>query len=464
MSYNQNRKDDSGRAEVKRKDLDPQNLKKLAESLVAYGRADGADEVEVTLVDGYEFNVDVRLQQIENLVEAGSRYLSLRVIKDKKIAYAGSSDLSQGTLKYLLKNAIKRAVLANSDKFAGLPPPSPKKIDVSSLSLYDPEIPSLTSKKKIDLALETEKIALLDKRITNSHGASFVTNEVKIILANSYGFLEEFDQTFCSLSVGLQAGETDNLVEDFWGSAERHLKDLESPEEIAKKAVERTVRQLNPKKIRTQKVSVIFEPTMTSWLLGFLFACVSGVSIYHRASFLVDKLGERIGNEKITIYDDGLMPARLGTKPFDSEGVPSQKTVVVEHGILKNYLCNTYAARKLNLRSTGNADGAGVSPNNFYLEAGTGSPQEIIRSTEKGLLLVRTLGHGLNPITGDISRGAFGLWIEKGEIVHPVSEVTISGNLGEILRSADLVGNDLEFRGSICGPTIKVAELMVAGE
>jgi PmbA protein len=464
MSYNQNRKDDSGRAEVKRKDLDLQNLKKLAESLVAYGKANGADEVEVSLVDGYEFNVDVRLQQIENLVEAGSRYLSLRVIKDKKIAYAGSSDLSQGILKYLLKNAIKRAALANSDNFAGLPSPSLKKIDVLSLNLFDPEISRLTSKKKIDLALETEKIALLDKRITNSHGASFVTNEVKIILANSFGFLEEFDQTFCSLSVGLQAGETDNLVEDFWGSAERHLKDLESPEKIAKKAVERTVRQLNPRKIKTQKVPVIFEPTMTSWLLGFLFACASGVSIYQKASFLVDKLGERIGNEKITIYDDGLMPGRLGTKPFDSEGVPSQKTVVVEQGILKNYLCNTYAARKLNLRSTGNADGAGVSPNNFYLEAGTGSPQEIIRSIERGLLLLRTLGHGLNPITGDISRGAFGLWIEKGEIVYPVSEVTISGNLGEILRSADLVANDLEFRGSICGPTIKVAELMVAGE
>jgi len=363
-----------------------------------------------------------------------------------------------------MKNAVKRAILANPDEFSGLAPLTPQRIDIQSLKLYDPEIPELVAEKKVGLAVETEKIALSDRRITNSHGAGFATNEIKVVLANSNGFLEEYDQTVCSLSVAIQAGDTDNRVEDSWFSSTRHFKELESPEEIAKKAVERTVRQLKPQKIKTQRVPVIFEPMMTSWLLGFLFACVSGVSIYQKISFLVDKLGKRIGNEKITVFDDGLLPRKLGARPFDSEGVPCQKTPVVEKGVLKNYLCNSYAARKLKLKSTGNAAGTGVNPNNFYLNAGMHTPEEIISTTEKGLILIRTLGHGLNPVTGDISRGAFGLWVEKGEIAYPVSEITISGNLGEILNQIEMVGNDLEFRTPLAGPTIKIAELTVAGQ
>lgn len=436
----------------------------LAESLVSYGRVNGADEIEVSIIDDSEFSVDVRLGKIESLVEAGSRYLGLRVIKGKKTAYATSSDLSEDTLQNLVKNAIKRADLANPDEFAGLPPFSDNKFDFTSLKLFDSEIRKLNSKTKISLAIETEKIALKDKRITNSHGSSFETREIKSILANSNGFIQEYEETFYSLSLGLQAGDTDYKVEDFWSSSKRHLKELEPPEEIAKKAVARTVRQLNPRKIKTQKVPVIFEPMMTSWLLGLLFACVSGVSIYQKASFLVDKLGEKIGNKRITVYDDGLIPGKLGTRPFDSEGVPIQKIPVVEKGTLKNYLCNTYAARKLKLKSTGNAYGTGVGPNNFYLQAGKMSPEEIIASLDKGLILTRTIGHGLNPVTGDISRGAFGLWVEKGEIAYPVSEITIAGNLQNILNHIEMVGNDLEFRSSVSGPTIKIQELTIAGE
>jgi PmbA protein len=442
----------------------PVKLKKLAESLVVFGKNNGADEVEISILDGYEFTVDIRLGKIENLVEAGSRSLGLRVIKDKKTSFASSSDLSEEKLGHLVKNAIKRATLASPDEFSGLPALSKKRIDIPPLKLFDPEIPNLDSKKKIALATKTEKIALEDKRITNSHGSSFETREIRIIFANSNGFLEEYQQTFCSLSLGLLAGETDNQVEDYWSSSKHHFKDLDSPEEVARKAIQRTVRQIKPRKIRTQKVPVIFEPTMTSWVLGFLFACVSGVSIYQKTSFLADKLGERIGNERVTVYDDGLMPGRLGTRPFDAEGVPSQKTLVVNKGILKNYLCNTYAARKLKLKSTGSSSGTGVSPSNFYLQAGNTPPEKIVSSLEKGLILVRTIGHGLNPVTGDISRGAFGLWVEKGVVVYPVSEITISGNLGSILNNIEIVGNDLDFRSPLSGPTIKVKELTVAGQ
>jgi PmbA protein len=439
-------------------------LKNLAESTVDFARSQGADEIQVSIVEGLEFNVDVRMGKIESLVEAGARYLGIKILKGNKTAYATSSDLSKHTLEHLVKNAIRRAELANPDEFSGLPIPKQSTIDLSCLNIFDPEILELGIEKKIALALETERIALSDKQITNSHGASFETKEIHSVLANSFGFIQEYTETYCGLGIGVQAGGTDSRVEDFWSSSKRHFQELESPEEIAKKAVERTVRQLCPRKIKTQVVPVIFESTMTSWLLGFLFACVSGMAVYQKLSFLSEKVGEKIANENITVYDDGQMPAKLGTRPYDSEGVPTKKTVVIERGTLQTFLCNTYTGKKLNLPSTGNADGTSVGPNNFFLQPGHASPEEIIRKTEKGLILIRTIGHGLNPVTGDISRGAFGLWVENGEIAYPVAEITIAGNLGEILNQIEEVGNDLEFRNTICGPTIKIQELTVAGE
>jgi len=441
----------------------PSELRALAERLVEYARKRGADEVEVSVVDGREFDVDIRKGKIEQLVEAGSRVCGLKIIKDKRTAYASSSDLAPETLNRLIGNAVRRAELASPDACAGLAPLARKTVDPAGLRLFDPSIGGLDSKTKIRIARETERIALEDRRITNSYGANFGTNEILSVLANSNGFVGEYGQTYCELSVGLQAGDTDNRVEDSWFSAKRHFKDLAAPEEVARKAVERTVRQLRPRKIKTQNIPVIFEPTQTAWLMGFLFGCVSGMAVYQKATFLAGKLGQKIGNALVTVVDDGLMPGALGSRPFDSDGVPSQRTVVVEAGVLKSYLCNTYAARKLRLKSTGNADGGGVSPNNFYLQAGTAAPADIVRGTKKGLVLTRTLGHGLNSVSGDISRGAFGLWVEDGEVVYPVSEVTISGNLAGILEGIEAVASDLDFFSPVTGPTVKVAEMTVAG-
>ena len=438
-------------------------LRDLAESLVAFARKCGADEAEVSVSDGYEFNVDVRKGRIEQLIEAGSRVCGLRVIKDKRTAFASSSDLAMGTLERLVRNAVKRAELGSPDEFGELAPLSKERVDAEALNLYDPAVAGLDSRTKIKLAIETERLALRDKRITNSYGATFASNEIRSVLAMTNGFVGEFAQTYCGLGVGLQAGGTDDRVEDSWSSSKRHFKDLESPEAIARKAVERTVRQLKPRKIKTQNVPVIFEPTQTAWLMGFLFGCITGTAVYQKATFLAGRLDRRIGNERVTVVDDGLLPGELGSHPFDSDGLPTRRTVVVERGILKSYLCNHYAARKLGLRSTGNADGNGVGPNNFYLEPGSETPAEIVAGTKRGLILIRTLGHGLNSVTGDISRGAFGLWVEDGEISYPVSEVTISGNLGRLLETVEAVGKDLEFHSPVTGPTVKVAEMTVAG-
>lgn len=439
------------------------SLLELAEHLVSFGINKGADEVEVAVQEGSEFSVDIRLGEIENLIEARSRYVSFRLNKDNRVASATSSDMRLETLERLLEHALARATLANPDPYVGLPEFVGSTFAPEALELYDPSVLEISSESKIALAKQTEALALEVKEISNSHGASFETREVSSVLANSKGFLFSYPETFCLLGVSLQAGDTNDLVEGYWSSGSRFFQDLESPEEIAKKAVRRTLRQLNPRKIPTQNVPVVFEPEMTSWLLGFLFSCISGVAIYNHASFLVDRMGTQVGNKLIHVVDDALLPRLLGSAPFDSEGVPCRKTEVITGGVLKNYLCNTYAAKKLGLKSTGNAAGSGVGPGNFFLKAGESSPQDMIQSLDKGMILTRVLGHGLNPITGDISRGAFGLWVEKGEIVYPVSEMTISGNLGTILNTMDMVGDDLKFRSPVSGPAIRIAELTLAG-
>lgn len=436
-----------------------------AEMLIAAARKAGADEVEVVVEDGTDFQVEVRRGRIEHLEEAGTRALRIRVIKDKRTAHSSSSDLAPETLKRLVKNAVKRAELATPDEFAGLAPLDRTKIDPAGLELFDPEVPRLEAREKIRLAKETEKLALADKRITNSYGSGFSSGRVDLLIANSNGFCGEYAQTYCSLSLGLQAGTTDDRVEDFWGSSQRFIAELETPEQVARTAVERTVRHLHPRKIRTANVPVIFEPTQTDWLLGFLFGCVAGSAIYQKSSFLAGRLGERIGNELVNVVDDGLIPRAPGTRPFDSDGLASRRTVVVDKGVLRSYLCNTYSARKLGLKSTASASGPGIGPGNFYLLPGESTQEEMISSTGKGLLLTRVIGHGLNSVTGDISRGAFGLWIENGEIAYPVSEITISGKLEPLLKGLTAVGSDLDLSfGPICGPSIKVAEMTVAGE
>lgn len=439
------------------------DLRLTAARLVDKALAAGAEEAEVHVTEGTEFTVDVRLGRIENLIQAGSRSLGLRVFLDRRAAHASSSDLSEDVLDGLVRRAVDRVRLAGSDPFSGLPESLEEPPDSDALGIFDPDLSSVEPRTKIETALLTERLALEDRRITNSHGSSLGTNASTVILANSKGFLRDFHLTHCSLSVGLQAGETDDRVEDFWFSSGVRWTELAPPELVARRAVERTVRLLRPKKIKTQRLPVLFEPLMTSWLLEFLFSCVSGTAVYQKASFLAGRRGERVGNSLVTVLDDGLLPGMPGTRPFDAEGVPCRRTTVIDKGVLKNFLCDAYSARKLGLRSTGNADGGGVGPNNFHLRPGSRNAADIIASTDRGLLVVKTLGHGLNPVTGDISRGAFGLWVEKGEIAFPVSEITISGNLGRILADIQDVGCDLDLAAGLSGPTIKVGEMTVAG-
>lgn len=440
---------------------DKKKLLNLAESLVKYGRNHGADEIEVSIDTSTEFSVNVLKGEIEKLVEAGSKGLGIRIIKDKKTATVSSSDFNNETLHHLIDDAIKRAELSSPDPFAGLPQleSETKIVAAKELHIFDRQIAELTPEKKIELARQTEAICFKDGRIKNSYGATFGSYVGDTMLVNSYGFTGSYEQTSCSLGVYLQAGEGDHKVEDGWFEGERYFSKLWTPEQIATMAIHRVTRLIGAKKIATQNVPVVLESSMSPNILAFLYQCVNGNAIYMKRSFLVDKIGEKIANENVTIIDDGLLPGAPGTKPFDGEGVPSRKNVVVDRGVLKSYLMDTYSARKLNMKSTGNASG----PNNFYLEQGSYTPEEIIKSVDNGLLLTGTMGQGTNQVTGDFSRGAFGMWIEKGEIAYPVSEITISSNLAQMLMNIDMIGNDLRFTGSICGPTVRIKEMTVGG-
>jgi PmbA protein len=259
------------------------------------------------------------------------------------------------------------------------------------------------------------------------------------------------------------------MERDYWSSSARQVSRLESQEEVGKRAAERALRRLNPRKVPTQKVPVIFESRTARNLLGDLFDAVDGGAIYRHASFLAGKLGEKIASETLTIIDDATMPGLFGSSPFDDEGVTSRRTVVIERGVLKSYLLNAYTARKLGLKTTGNASrglagAAGVGPGNFYVEAGSRSELDLIAGVRQGFYVTELIGASANTVTGDYSSGAAGLWIENGELAYPVSEITIAGNLKQMLMNVEQIASNLEFRSSIASPALLIGEMTISGQ
>lgn len=438
----------------------------VAERLIEQARAWGADQSEVWIQESTQLSATVRLGQVETLSEATSRAVSVRVFVGQRVARASSSDLSWETLELLTRGAITRARLTSEDPFADLADDSLPCPAAEDLALYDPRLEEVGAQEAIQQARETERIGLgLDPRVKNSSGASFRLSRGATWGANSKGFRGMFRQSGASLSVQL-LGQSENdaaQVSDFWYTTARSLSRLDSPEQVARVAVERVRRHFGARKPATAEVAVVFEPLVAAELLADLFGAVCGESVYLKRSFLAEALGQRVASERVTLVDDGLLPGGLGTRPFDREGVASRRTCVIDNGVLKNFLCSSYSARKLGLPVTGNGAGDGEVPSNFYLVAGPESPEAILRSVERGLYVTRLLGQGVNLVTGDYSRGAFGLWMEQGESVHPVHEVTISSNLREILDGIEAVGSDLDLRDQFAAPTVKVSSFTVAG-
>jgi PmbA protein len=447
------------------------DLKEVAVDLVRRAMDGGATAAECVVREGDEFSTLVRLGQVETLKESGSKAVGVRVFFGKRAASTYSSDFSREGLDRMLKSALELARITSEDPFSGIPDESQLGSVSGDLDLFYEDVYSLPGEQRIEYARRAEKAALdTDPRIKNSDGGSFDAATGHKVLANSHGFVGEYRRSYCSLAaVPIAQDGNGNMQRDYWFSVARTLQKLESPEHVGKVAAERTLRRLGARKVKTAKVPVVFDPLVATSILEHIFEGVNGDSVYRGASFLAGKLGEKIASDNVNVIDDGTLPGGFGSSPFDSEGVPTRRTVVIEKGFLKSYLLNTYTAKKLGLQTTANASRGlagtpGIGPGNYFLQPGRRTPQEIIAGIPEGLYVTEFLGHGANLVTGDYSRGASGLWISGGQLTYPVEEITVAGNLKDMFLNITEIGNDLEFRGAVASPTIRIDGLTVGGE
>jgi PmbA protein len=451
------------------------DLESLAAEAVSLAMKAGASDAEAVAREGDEFSVNVRLGQVETLKDSGSRGLGLRVFLGHRSASTSTSDLTPEGIRQLVDGALALAKVTEEDPFSGLPETGEFGALTGDLRLYDEDVYSLAGAERIEWARRAEAAALgADPRITNSDGGSFDAATGRKVLVNSRGFCGSYRSSYAGVSAAPLAQDANGAMQrDGWWSGARRLKDLDSPESIGQEAARRTLRRLGARRVPTQRVPIIFAPEVAGSLVGSVFEAASGDAIWRSASFLAGRLGEQIAVPTLTIIDDStmLLPTGMGgfgTSPFDCEGLPSQRTVVVEKGLLHNYLLNTYTARKLGMKSTHNASrglaGApGIGCGNLFVEPGLLSPDQIIGDVPSGLYVTSLMGFGVNVVTGDYSRGATGLWIENGQLTHAVEEVTIAGNLAEMLMNVTAIGSDLEFRGAIASPTLRIDGMTIAG-
>jgi PmbA protein len=465
-------------------------LRALAEQVVARALRAGASDAEAVAIESEEFEATVRLGQVEQLTESGSRALGLRVFfgaseaAGQRTASTSTSDLSEEGIARLISGAVELAKVTGADPFAGLPDPSTFGMsDIGTLALYFSDVDEISPAERIDIACRCESAALgYDTRIQNSSGAHFDASNSRRIMVNSRGFNGEYRRSYCGFSVTPIAQDAaGNMQRDYWYSSSRTAKLLKRPEEIGRIAAQRALRRIGARRVPTQQCPVVFAPDTSRSLMGNLISAADGDSIYRNASLFSGKLGEQVAGENITMIDDGtlvfdhalpdgsnLRVGGFGTSPFDGDGLPTRRTVIIERGILQNLMLNTYTARKLNMQSTGKASrglaGApGIGGGNYFLEPGTQTPEQIIADIPNGLYVLQTMGFGVNLTTGDYSQGASGLWIENGELAYPVEEITIAGNLKDMFRNVAAIGNDLEFLSSGAVPTIRIEGMTIAG-
>ncbi len=457
------------------------DLTQLASDVVAKALQSGATDAEAIIYEGEEFSALVRLGQVETLKEAASRGVGLRVFVGQRTATTSSSDFSRESIERLVSGALELAKITSEDPFVGLPEREAFGMVEADQHLYFEDVQAMPPAERIEIARRTEAVAMgYDTRIQNSGGGGFDASTSHKILVNSRGFAGEYRKSYCGFSaVPIAQEENGGMQRDHWYSSARTVKKLDTPEAVGEEAARRTLRRLGARRVATQKAPVVFSPEIARSIIGNIFEAANGDAIYRQASFFADMLGQQVAGENITVIDDGTLVfdgvagvfdgvGGFGTQPFDGEGLPTRRTVVVERGVLKSYVLNTYTARKLGMESTGNASrglaGApGIGAGNFYLEPGVLTPEEILGDVKQGLYVTQTMGFGVNLVTGDYSQGASGLWIENGELAYPVEEITIAGNLKDMYRNIVAIGNDLDFRSSSAAPTIRVEGMTIAG-
>jgi len=444
-------------------------LDDLLSRVVCRAEKKGATGADAVATEYTESSVRVRLGDVEEIQRSHQRHLGVRVLIGQRQAISSSSDLRPSALDRLVDETVEMARVIANDPAAGLPSPGLTGASfTNATTLYDPAIESIDIQDGVDWAKAAEDAAMGDARITNCEGATFGFTAAKRHYAASGGVEGSYRTSSFSGWVVPVASQAGLMERDYWYTTRRMLCDIDTPEAVGKKASELALRRLGAIQPKTAHVPVVFDSRTASALVGHIARALSGYAIYRGSSYLVDRIGQRIASDAITLVDDGTLPGLMGTKPYDGEGIPTRRTVVVDRGQLQGYLFDAYSARKCSLQSTGNAarsisDAPTVAPTNLHLQPGTASLDDMLEGIQSGLYVTELIGFGVNLTTGDYSQGASGLWIENGRLSHAVAEVSIAGNLLTMLQSVDCVGADLDRYRSVSSPSLRLTELMVAG-
>jgi len=443
------------------------SLLDVCEQLVRLAKKAGASDSEAYAERTRDSSVKVRDGNVEELQQATSKGVGLRVFSAGRLGFAYGTDFSKDGLRRLAQSAVSLAKGAAKDEFNQLPRGT--QLGRAADGAYDPAIEDIDPAWKLRVARAAEGAAAqVDRRVRkfDSTGAGDFLSQSAI--ASSRGASAESRASYVYVYCSPVAEADGQLQTASWSDTRRRLSELQPPEEVGRIAAQRAARMLGARKVKTQKAAIIFEPQQAAGFIAGLAGAVNGDLVHKKSSFLAALLGKRIASEQVTLADDATLERGLATRPFDGEGVISQRTVVIDRGVLRNFLYDTYTARKAGARSTGSAARGWstlphVGTSNFVLEAGGKSADEIVRSTRRGLLVTAMLGSGANVVTGEYSRGANGLWIEDGQIAHAVQEVTVSGSLLDLLQAIDAVGDDLDLRSSTAAPTLRIAEAVISG-
>ncbi len=430
----------------------------------------GASAAEVLVQEGSEFSTGVRMGQVERLHQASFRKLGIRVYAGSRAAVSATSDFSRNALDEMIRITLEMARASGEDSAVGPAPQDAYRCTEPQPETCFPGAAGLPAEAKIDLARRCESAALAcDARINNSEGSGFSDSLTHSTYANSLGISASYSRTVASLWAAPLAEADGRKQRDSWLTTHPDFARLQTAEEVGVEAARRTLRRLGARKVRTCAVPVVFDPAAAASLLRHVAEAVSGTALLRKASFLMNRLGERIASAAVTMRDDALLPFGLASRPFDAEGIPSMTTTVIREGVLESYLLDLYSARKLGLRSTANSNreihgGNSSGPSNFFLEPSGTTPEHIVGSVKEGLYVTELIGFGVNIVSGNYSQGATGLWIDGGELAFPVEEITIAGNLKDMLAGIEAVGNDPWVLSEVFSPTVLVSRMVVSGK
>lgn len=444
------------------------DLKRVAVDLVGRAIDMGAEEADVCIQSGRESQVVARMKNVESVKEARSRGYGIRVFKNKQLGFCFSSDFSAVGMREAARRAVDLSAEATRDEFNGLPE-SKRDFVPPDLDLYDAEVETISMEWKIDACLRMERAMFdYDRRVVNSEGAGFYDGDSTTIIANSNGACHDYKSSYCYLMCRPVAGEDGRMQAGWWFSFKRYLAELDRPESVGRKAAERAVRMLGARVPSTARAPVVFDRMTGTSALESLLDAVDGDAVFKKASYLTGRLTEQVASPIVTLVDDASIKRGIASAPFDGEGLPTGRREIVSGGALESFMYDVYTARKSGRQSTGNArrDSSSlpsIGSYNFYMEAGPSSFDDIIGSVKSGLYLTGIMGSGVDPVTGDYSLGASGIWIENGELAYPVEGITVASNMIEILENIDMVGNDLEFMGPVSCPTFRVSEMIISG-